>query len=153
MEENLSRPATLSSDFPLSDCPVPPCKTITMPRFIHLYYRLWPAVIVFAGCAMGNSNKIYQAPRMGAEYRFEEGLRPEKRPQYLFDKKTMKDMEKQNIVGGYAPKRRNTAPTIPIPKKVVDSVGAVKDSSSAAVRDSLAPVQDSSTAPVKDLQR
>lgn len=38
--------------------------------------------------------RIYEAPKMGAEYRFEEGLKREKRPQQLFSKKERKDMEK-----------------------------------------------------------
>jgi hypothetical protein len=40
------------------------------------------------------------APRMGAEYRFEEGLRKERRPQYLFDKNTRKEMAKMGYPTG-----------------------------------------------------
>jgi hypothetical protein len=46
------------------------------------------------------------APRAGAEYRFEEGLRKEKRPQHLFDKKTRKEMAKM----GYPTGESNPAP-------------------------------------------
>ncbi|MCW3465515.1 hypothetical protein [Chitinophaga nivalis] len=79
-----------------------------------------------------SSNRIYHAPAMGAESQFEKGLRPEKRPQYLFDKTTMKAMQRQGSAPGYTPKRRNTAPTIPLPKKtppVADSLATAADSS------------------------
>ncbi len=46
------------------------------------------------------------APRAGAEYRFEEGLRKEKKPQHLFDKKTRKDLAKM----GYPTGESNGAP-------------------------------------------
>lgn len=46
------------------------------------------------------------APRAGAEYRFEEGLRKEKRPQHLFDKKSRRDMAKM----GYPTGESNVAP-------------------------------------------
>lgn len=46
------------------------------------------------------------APRAGAEYRFEEGLRKEKRPQHLFDKKTRQEMAKM----GYPTGESNPAP-------------------------------------------
>ncbi|MBW8687449.1 hypothetical protein [Chitinophaga rhizophila] len=47
-------------------------------------------IFIFGAC---RTNRGYDpAPRMGAEYRFEEGLRKEKNPQYLFDKKSRKEM-------------------------------------------------------------
>jgi hypothetical protein len=46
------------------------------------------------------------APRGGAEYRFEEGLRKEKKPQYLFDKKTRKELAEM----GYPTGEPNAAP-------------------------------------------
>lgn len=42
--------------------------------------------------------QVYQPPRMGAESRFEEGLRKEKHPQHLFSKKERKDMEKMGTL-------------------------------------------------------
>lgn len=63
-------------------------------------------ILILSSC---KTNPGYDpAPRMGAEYRFEEGLRKEKRPQYLFDKKTRKEMTKM----GYPTGQPNTvAPT------------------------------------------
>jgi hypothetical protein len=54
-------------------------------------------VISNTGCA---SNKTYEAPKMGAEYRFDDGLRAEKHPDHLFDKKTRKEMEKMGYPTG-----------------------------------------------------
>ncbi|PSL42524.1 hypothetical protein CLV51_11252 [Chitinophaga niastensis] len=65
---------------------------------------------------------------MGAEAEFDRGLRPEKHPKYLFDKKTMKDMERNGNVSTYTPKRHNTARTIPLPQKAGDSTATRKDS-------------------------
>nr|WP_295870823.1 hypothetical protein [uncultured Chitinophaga sp.] len=64
--------------------------------------------------ACNSSQKIYTAPAIGAEAQFDKGLRPEKHPKYLFDKKTMKDMERRGVVSDYNSKRRNTAPTAPV---------------------------------------
>ena len=68
---------------------------------------------------------------MGAEAEFDKGLRPEKHPKYLFDKKTMKEMQKTGTVSSYSPSRKNTAPTIPLPKKnneATDSLHKTSDS-------------------------
>jgi hypothetical protein len=77
-----------------------------------------------------SSNKVYKAPAMGAEAQFDRGLRPEKHPQYLFDKKTMKELSKEGSVTAYSPTRKNTAPTIPLPQKksAADSLGTTSDS-------------------------
>lgn len=64
------------------------------------------------------------APRMGAEYRFEEGLRKEKRPQYLFDKKTRNDMAKM----GYPTGQPNSV----APTKAKDSKEPVTSSQTSA---------------------
>ncbi|TWV97353.1 hypothetical protein [Chitinophaga pinensis] len=49
-------------------------------------------IFTFTAC---RTNRGYDpAPRMGAEYRFEEGLKKEKNPQYLFSKKERQDLEK-----------------------------------------------------------
>lgn len=56
--------------------------------------------------------QLYQPPRLGAESRFEEGLRKEKHPQNLFSKKERKDMEKMGRLSTHertTPKTRITA--------------------------------------------
>lgn len=42
--------------------------------------------------------RVYEAPRMGAESRFEDGLRREKKPQTLFSKKEQKEMRKMGTL-------------------------------------------------------
>lgn len=104
-------------------------------------YLVLAACILLLACH--SSQKVYTAPAVGAEAQFDRGLRPEKHPKYLFDKKTMKDMQKQGAVSSYASKRRNTAPTIPLP----DKDGKGKDST-AAPSDSLQRSADSLKAPI-----
>jgi hypothetical protein len=55
--------------------------------------------VTFSSC---RTNRGYDpaALRGGAEYRFEEGLRKEKHPQYLFDKKTRKDQAEMGYPTG-----------------------------------------------------
>lgn len=77
--------------------------------------------------ACNSSRQIYTAPAIGAEAQFDKGLRPEKHPKYLFDKKTMKDLERQGVVSEYTNKRRNTAPTAPV-KKSGSEASAATDS-------------------------
>ncbi|HWV65429.1 hypothetical protein, partial [Chitinophaga sp.] len=92
----------------------------------------------------------YKAPAVGAEAQFDRGLRPEKHPKYLFDKKTMKDMQNMGTVTGYSSKRRNTAPTIPLPGKGAngkDSTNTATDSLHNPISDSLRIPADSLKAP------
>ncbi|NSL86502.1 hypothetical protein ECE50_006655 [Chitinophaga sp. Mgbs1] len=112
--------------------------------------RLSAMLLMLTACQP--SQKIYQAPAMGAEAQFDKGLRPEKHPQYLFDKKTMKDMRRQGNVSRYTRTRRNTAPTIPLPKKNAagsDSATAAADSSHTGPlpADSLRTVPDTTHIP------
>lgn len=67
----------------------------------------------------------------------------EKHPKYLFDKKTMKDMQKEGSVSSYSSKRRNTAPTIPLPGK-----GANGKESTNTPADSLHMSTDSTRSPI-----
>lgn len=102
-------------------------------------------------CLLGchSSQKVYQAPAVGAEAQFDRGLRPEKHPKYLFDKKTMKEMQKQGAASSYSSKRRNTAPTIPLPGKGAngkDSTNMPADSLHMST-DSLRAVIDSTRMP------
>ncbi|MGN7823780.1 hypothetical protein ACTJJB_26900 [Chitinophaga sp. 22536] len=85
--------------------------------------------------ACNSSQKIYTAPAIGAEAQFDKGLRPEKHPKYLFDKKTMKDLERQGVVSEYNSKRRNTAPTAPVKKAGGD--GPAATDSTAHTKDSI----------------
>jgi hypothetical protein len=79
-------------------------------------------VVLYTGCA---SNKGYQEPpRLGAEYRFEDGLRKEKRPQYLFDKKTRKDMAKMGLPAGQS----NEATSAAVPSSSFSKTIPVADS-------------------------
>ena len=48
-------------------------------------YLVLAAFLLLLAC--NSSKKVYEAPAMGAESQFDKGLRPEKHPQYLFDKK------------------------------------------------------------------
>ncbi|SEW50957.1 hypothetical protein [Chitinophaga arvensicola] len=103
--------------------------------------------------ACHSSQKVYQAPAVGAEAQFDRGLRPEKHPKYLFDKKTMKDMQKQGAVSSYSSKRHNTAPTIPLPGKGAngkDSTNTPADSLRAASDSTRIPLADSTQAPPAD---
>lgn len=68
--------------------------------------------------AFERKERIYQAPRMGAEYRFDEGLRREKHPQNLFSKKDRKDMEKMGTVT----RQERSAPTTRISPMQADSI-------------------------------
>ena len=80
------------------------------PAFMLLHTCMMAGVVVlYSSCA---SNQGYQGPpRLGAEYRFDDGLRKEKRPQYLFDKKTRKDLAKMGLPAG----RSNEATSAAVP--------------------------------------
>jgi hypothetical protein len=109
--------------------------------FTDMKYIVLATGLCLLGCH--SSQKVYQAPAVGAEAQFDRGLRPEKHPKYLFDKKTMKDMQKEGSVSSYSSKRRNTAPTIPLPGK-----GANGKDSTNMPADSLRMSTDSTRAPI-----
>ncbi|RFM33732.1 hypothetical protein [Chitinophaga silvisoli] len=56
-------------------------------------------VFLGTGCASSRSGN-YEPPRLGAEYRFEDGMRREKHPQYLFSNKERKDLRKMGLPAG-----------------------------------------------------
>lgn len=94
--------------------------------------------------------RVYQAPRMGAEYRFDEGLRREKHPQNLFSKKELKDMEK---MGTMTHQERN-APNTRISPMQADSILTGKtrdttrtDSTGTIPADSIQPQRPDTSAP------
>lgn len=68
--------------------------------------------------ALARKERVYQAPRMGAEYRFDEGLRKEKHPQNLFSKKERKDMEKMGTLS----RQERSAPKTRITPMQADSI-------------------------------
>ncbi|MFY0256237.1 hypothetical protein ACDQ55_20045 [Chitinophaga sp. 30R24] len=104
-------------------------------------YLLFVMLLGLFACQ--SSQKVYQTPAMGAEAEFDKGLRPEKRPQYLFDRKTMQGLQQQGVVSTYTATRHNTAPTAP-----------VKKNNSAAAADSLKSKPDTiSTVPPADTAR
>lgn len=65
--------------------------------------------------------RVYQPPRLGAEYRFEEGLRRQKKPQNLFSKKERKDMEKMGL-GMNSRQQERSAPQVRITAMQADSI-------------------------------
>ncbi|SHL43195.1 hypothetical protein SAMN05444266_103320 [Chitinophaga jiangningensis] len=101
---------------------------------------IFAPIVLLLIMACNNSRRVYSAPAMGAESEFDNGLRPERRPQYLFDKKTMKDMQKTGTVSDYN-RRQNTRPTAPVKK-----AGAVADTS-ALPADSTRPSPQTDTLP------
>ncbi|MRG48312.1 hypothetical protein GFS24_24565 [Chitinophaga sp. SYP-B3965] len=62
--------------------------------------------------------QVYQPPRLGAESRFEDGLRREKKPQNLFSKKERKGMENMGMIS----KQERTAPSTRISPMQADSL-------------------------------
>lgn len=56
-------------------------------------------VFLGTGCASSRGGN-YEPPRLGAEYRFEDGMRKEKHPQYLFSNKERKEMIKMGLPAG-----------------------------------------------------
>lgn len=58
-----------------------------------LYFVLFIMGLLFTSCAP----KIYQPPHLGAEYRFDEGLKPEKPPQQLFGKSMHKYLRETGV--------------------------------------------------------
>ncbi len=127
-------------------------KSPPLPVFTFIVMDMKYIVLATGLCLLGchSSQKVYQAPAVGAEAQFDRGLRPEKHPKYLFDKKTMKEMQKQGAASSDSSKRRNTAPTIPLPGKGAngkDSTNMPADSLHMAT-DSARTVIDSSHAPM-----
>jgi hypothetical protein len=94
---------------------------LRQPAFMLLHTCMMAGVVVFSGCA---SNRGYEPPRLGAEYRFEDGLRKDKHPQYLFDKKTRKDLAKAGLPAGSS----NEATSAAVPSSTFSKTPPVADS-------------------------
>lgn len=94
------------------------------------------SMIILCSCNGGlrstfqRKERVYQPPRLGAEYRFEDGLRKQKNPQNLWSKKERKDMEKS---GRYTPKE-TSAPNTRISPMQADSLltGKTRDTAQSA---------------------
>lgn len=90
--------------------------------------------------------KIYQPPRIGAEHRFEDGLRREKHPQNLFSKKERREMEKM----GRVTEKDRSAPNTRISTMQADSIltGKTRDTTSTVAADSSQVIPADTSAPV-----
>jgi hypothetical protein len=104
-------------------------------------------VILLYGCSKGvfqsRNNKVYEAPAMGAESRFDEGLRREKHPQQLFNKKERADMGKMGWIGS----DERAAPNTRISPGRADSLLTGKTDSTHIPADSTRTAIDSTAAP------
>lgn len=80
---------------------------------------------------------------MGAENRFDEGLKREKHPQQLFSKKERKDMEKMGTVS----EQERSAPNTKISPMQADSILTGKTDSARTRTDSTGAIPADSTAP------
>lgn len=90
-------------------------------------------------------NQVYQPPRLGAEYRFEEGLRKQKNPQELFSKKERREMEKM----GKVTRPDRSAPNTRISSTQADSIltGKTRDTTQSALPDSTQAIPADTLAP------
>jgi len=118
-------------------------KEFYQPASIVSGYIVLAGILTLSSCKtnQGFDRGYDPAPRGGAEYRFEEGLRREKKPQYLFDKKTRKEMAKMGYPTGVSnaappaetggskvgtPTKTDTQKTAPADSIHVDSVYKVR---------------------------
>ncbi|SIO13772.1 hypothetical protein [Chitinophaga niabensis] len=92
--------------------------------------------------------RVYQPPRLGAEYRFEDGLRRQKNPQNLFSKKERKDMEKMGF-GMNSKQQERSAPHVRITAMQADSIltGKTRDTTHIDSTQTV-PVDTTLTRPV-----
>lgn len=116
------------------------------------------SILVLSAIALGSCNggmrsafqrkeRVYQPPRLGAEHRFEDGLRRQKNPQNLWSKKERKEMEK---MGKYTPKTTD-APATRISPLQADSLltGKTRDTTAISADSLHAPqMQDSARQPL-----
>lgn len=95
--------------------------------------------------------RVYQAPALGAETRFQEGLRRQKNPQQLFNKKERRDMEKMGYFsGGGAGRERDAAMEKISPAKADSMLYGIKpDTTQKVIKDSTA-LPDSIVVPKPD---
>ena len=92
--------------------------------------------------------RVYQPPRLGAEYRFEDGLRRQKNPQNLFSKKERKDMEKMGL-GMNSRQQERSAPHVRITAMQADSILTGKTRDTTRIDSTqTAPIDTTLTQPV-----
>ncbi|KAA2238722.1 hypothetical protein F0L74_21125 [Chitinophaga agrisoli] len=127
-------------------------RVVTILSFAVLLYSCSRGI--FSRSVFQKKEHIYQAPAIGAESRFDEGLRREKHPQQLFSKKERQDMQKMGVLPSQGPR---DAPTEKISPAKADSIlygikpdttrrTAVTDSTAApALPDSVHTPQPDST--------
>ena len=100
-------------------------RVITMRFFLLIVTVLFITLLLYSCSNVRNvfqrKERIYQPPRLGAEYRFEEGLRRQKNPQNLFSKKERKDMEKMGL-GMNSRQQERSAPNVRISAMQADSI-------------------------------
>ena len=116
----------------------PTWKNLQLPASMLINLCMLAGIVAIGtGCS---SDKGYpQKPlRMGAEYRFEDGLRKEKHPQYLFDKKTRKDLAKMGLPTG----EPNVAPPEAPVKGAPGAGSAMADSAKVKTTPAAEPVMD-----------
>lgn len=105
-------------------------------------------LVLLYGCSGGprllqRKERVYQAPRLGAEARFEDGLRRQKNPQTLFSKKEQKDMQKM----GTLTKKERNSPSTRISPMQADSLltGKTADTTRAVPADSTQSIPADTT--------
>lgn len=90
-----------------------------MNRIIKIFIPVYSVILMLPACAP----KIYQPPPLGAEYRFDEGLKPEKPKQYLFGKSMRKYLQTRGMEqkGSSSKQAVNTKKANPRQKAAADS--------------------------------
>lgn len=94
-------------------------------------------VLFTAGC----SPKIYRPPALGAEYQFDRGLPPAKKPSHLFDPKAEKDLIEKGMLPGArsADRPRKAAVAAPKTTATPDSASKAAPPQKAAENTTLTP--------------
>ncbi len=113
-----------------------PLRVVIILSFAVLLYSCSRGI--FSRSVFQKKEHVYQAPAIGAESRFDEGLRREKHPQQLFSKKERRDMEKMGVLS--SGQERRDAPTERISPAKADSIlyGIKPDTTRRSAADSTA---------------
>ncbi|QEH43556.1 hypothetical protein [Chitinophaga sp. XS-30] len=95
--------------------------------------------------AFHRKERPYQPPRIGAEHRFEDGLRRQKNPQNLFSRKERREMEKMGMLTS---EKDRAAPNERITPMQADSMltGKTRDTTRTAI-DSTQTIPADTTVP------
>ncbi|GEP96171.1 hypothetical protein [Chitinophaga cymbidii] len=77
-------------------------------------------LLLYCSCSRNIFQRgVYQPPRLGAEHRFEDGLRRQKNPQQLFSKKDRRHMEKIGMLSNF---EERASPPVKISAARADSI-------------------------------